>query len=208
MIGMFKRTKYTLSQSLAADVGWGRMMLWMQRASANRSPPPPSWLIPPRGTPLPLPAGFSRSLRHILSPHLSQHIKLSVLPQLHTRRCCHAKHRSARTPDCCCCCCWPARRGERVGRCGERRAQCGCRMSWIVQSVSLSDTPSPAEPVLKPFTEIIKQYKPSCTALHVRFKIPAPIYHAESGKFNFHCCIFKVRITLYFKSGLGDLSIL
>lgn len=112
MIGMFKKTKYTLSQSLAADVGWGRMMLWMQRASANRSPPPPSWLIPPRGTPLPPPAGFSRSLRHILSPHLSQHIKLSVLPQLHTRRCCHAKHRSARTPDCCCCCCWP---GEESG---------------------------------------------------------------------------------------------
>lgn len=40
--------------------------------------------------------GHSGTSSRLTSP---KHIKLSELPQLHTRRCCCAKHRSARTAD-------------------------------------------------------------------------------------------------------------
>lgn len=107
MIGMFKKKKkrqYTLSE-LSYRCGLGEdetLNVERVRTSASPNPSPHCWST--RCAPLPLPAGFSRSLRHILSPHLSQHIKLSVLPQLHTQHCCHAKHRSAWMPDCF----WPA----------------------------------------------------------------------------------------------------
>ncbi len=138
--------------------------------SANHYPLPRlCWS--PCGTPLPLPAGFSRSLWHILSPHLSQHIKLSVLPQLHTRRCCHAKHRSARTPDCC----WPAGRGELVGRRGERAVfsyfgpQCRVLQNVLgLHSISLGITPSQIHSILKPFTQITKQHIFLFTSSHAQ----------------------------------------
>lgn len=137
---MFKeKKKYTLSE-LSYRCGLGEDDALDVESECQPFSPSPSWLISPRGTPLPPPAGFSRSLRHILSPHLSQHIKLSVLPQLHTRRCCHAKHRSARTPDCC----RPARRGVLLGRWGDRTSVQGAPerlVPWIIHSISLGNTP-------------------------------------------------------------------
>lgn len=62
---------------------------------------PPPIPITPRSRLLPHLGSFSRSLWHILPSHLSQHIKLLMLPLTsHTQHFFHARHRSARLSDC------------------------------------------------------------------------------------------------------------
>lgn len=131
---IYKKKKHSWSLATDVDEGWGGgVMHWMERMSANHAAPPPPANFPPlRSTPLPQPESLSRSLRHILSPHLSQHIKLLVLPQLHTRRCCHAKHRSARPSDC-----W--------GGAEDLSVRC-CKMSWIMQCFASRHTQSKKRP--------------------------------------------------------------
>lgn len=100
-----KELSYRCGWGVGVGVGW--CTGWSRWVPTM--PLPPLLIYPLHGTPLPQPESLSRSLQHILSPHLSQHIKLLVLPQLHTRRCCHAKHRSARPSDC-----WGGRWGQRT----------------------------------------------------------------------------------------------